>query len=78
VKSYKTPAVKDSDAHGQVQEFVKPKAPTPPSTDLAGDLEAYKTQAVEIEGQAAPSESGAAPVEEDWLEIAEDEEPAAH
>ena len=62
-----------------MQKFSIPKPPpSPEESDLAKDLGAYETQAVEIEGQAS-TEGGAAPVEEDWFEEEEEETaPAAH
>lgn len=78
LKNYKVPQVKASDAEGHVQKFTLPKAPpSPEESDLANDLKAYETQAVELEGSAS-TESGAAPVEEDWFEEEEEETAAAH
>ncbi|KAJ4349918.1 ATP synthase F0 subcomplex subunit H atp14 [Didymosphaeria variabile] len=78
LKSYKAPQVKASDAEGHVQKFTLPKAPpSPEESDLASDLKAYETQQVELEGSTS-SESGAAPVEEDWFEEEAEEAPAAH
>lgn len=80
LKAYKTPAVKESDADGQVQIFNAPKTPaSPEEADLAGSLKAYETMAVEIEGQdvAAQSGSGAAALP-DWLETEDVEDPKAH
>lgn len=39
---------------------------------MAQDLQAYENQQVELEGQAAPGESGAP--EENWFEEEEDDE----
>lgn len=76
LKSYKPAPVKPSDAEGHVHTFAVPKAPqSPEESDIAKDLNAYETQAVEVEGQS--TESGAAPVEEDWFEEEEDDAPAA-
>ncbi|KJZ76666.1 hypothetical protein HIM_04002 [Hirsutella minnesotensis 3608] len=74
LKAYKMPAVKESDAQGQVQTFSMPKTPaSPEETDLAGNLKAYESMAVEIEGQdASPTTQGAATLP-DWLELEEDE-----
>lgn len=78
LKNYKVPQVKASDAEGHVQKFTLPKAPaSPEESDLANDLQAYETQQVELEGTTS-SESGAAPVEEDWFEEEEEATPAAH
>ena len=78
LKNYKVPQVKATDAEGHVQKFTIPKAPpSPEEGDLASELKAYETQQVELEGSAS-SESGAAPVEEDWFEEEEEETPAAH
>lgn len=77
LKNYKPPQVKASDAEGHVQKFAIPKAPASPEEgDIAGELKAYETQQVELEG--ASTEGGAAPVEEDWFEEEEEEAPAAH
>ena len=63
-----------NDAKGHVQEFTPPKAPqSPEESDIAKDLQAYESQQVEVEGQAASGEPTA--VEEDWFEE-EPEEPA--
>lgn len=71
LKNYKAPQLKASDAEGQVQKFKMPAAPASPEEgDLAKDLNAYETQAVEVEGQAAAGEAQA--VEEDWFEEDED------
>ncbi|KAL5412976.1 hypothetical protein PMIN06_003763 [Paraphaeosphaeria minitans] len=76
LKNYKVPQVKASDAEGHVQKFVLPKAPpSPEESDLANDLKAYEMQQVELEGSS--SESGEAPVEEDWFEEEAEEAPAA-
>lgn len=78
LKNYKVPQVKASDAEGHVQKFTLPKTPaSPEESDLANDLQAYETQQVELEGTTS-SESGAAPVEEDWFEEEEETTPAAH
>lgn len=77
LKNYKPPQVKASDAEGHVQKFAIPKAPpSPEEGDLAGDLKSYETQQVELEG-AVSTESGAAPVEEDWFVEEEEDAPAA-
>jgi F-type H+-transporting ATPase subunit h len=76
IKSYKLPAVKPTDADGQVQVFSAPKTPaSPEETDLAGSLKEYESLAVEIEGQ--DSSASAAPAAlPDWLETEEEDEPA--
>lgn len=77
LKNYKPTPIKPSDAEGQVQKFAMPQAPkSPEEADISNDLKAYETQQVEVEGQS--SESGAAPVEQDWFEEEEEEEEAAH
>lgn len=78
LKAYKAPALKASDAEGEVQKFAIPKPPqSPEETNLANELQAYQSQVPEVEGQAG-SEDGAA-VEQDWFEEpAEDEEKAHH
>jgi F-type H+-transporting ATPase subunit h len=76
LKAYKPAQVKASDAEGHVQKFTIPQAPkSPEEGDLASELKAYETQQVELEGSS--SESGAAPVEEDWFVEEEEEAPAA-
>lgn len=77
LKSYKAPAIKAGDADAHVQKFAPPKAPkSPEETDIANELKAYESQAVEVEGQA---EAGA-PVEKelDWFEDEPEEEEAHH
>ncbi|KHO00066.1 ATP synthase H chain [Metarhizium album ARSEF 1941] len=78
LKAYKTPAVKESDAEGQVQAFTMPKTPaSPEEADLASNLKDYESMAVEIEGQdAAQAGQGDAAALPDWLEAEEDDEPA--
>ncbi|KAK4967608.1 ATP synthase F0 subcomplex subunit H atp14 [Elasticomyces elasticus] len=77
LKSYKPPPVKASDAEGHVQKFNPPKPPpSPEESDIAKDLQAYETQAVEVEGQS--SEDGAAPVNDDWFVEEEDEPETPH
>jgi F-type H+-transporting ATPase subunit h len=77
LKAYKPTQVKASDAEGHVQKFTVPKPPpSPEESDLASDLKAYETQQVELEGSAS-TESGAAPVEEDWFVEEDDEVKAA-
>ncbi|KAJ4420749.1 ATP synthase F0 subcomplex subunit H atp14 [Gnomoniopsis sp. IMI 355080] len=81
LKAYKTPAVKDSDAQGQVLSFNQPKAPkSPEEADLASSLKEYESMAVEVEGQeGADAKSGATPVVEDWLvEEEEEDDHAGH
>ncbi|OAL49536.1 mitochondrial F1F0 ATP synthase-like protein subunit Atp14 [Pyrenochaeta sp. DS3sAY3a] len=78
LKAYKVPQVKPNDAEGHVQKFAVPKAPaSPEETDIASELNAYETQAVDVEG-AATGEDGAALPEEDWFEEEEETAPAAH
>jgi F-type H+-transporting ATPase subunit h len=74
LKAYKTPPTGANDSKGHVQEFTPPKTPTSPEeSNIAQELSAYESQAVEVEGQA---ESGSpTAVEEDWFEE-EPEEPA--
>ncbi|KAF2860308.1 putative mitochondrial F1F0 ATP synthase subunit Atp14 [Piedraia hortae CBS 480.64] len=77
LKNYKIPAVKPSDAEGQVQKFSMPKAPqSPEQPELASSLKEYEAQVPEVEGQSAEGE--AAPVEQDWFEEPEDDEAPAH
>ncbi|KAL6698638.1 ATP synthase complex subunit H domain-containing protein [Trichoderma pleuroticola] len=77
LKAYKTPAVKESDAEGQVQVFAMPKTPaSPEETNLADNLKAYESMAVEIEGQDASAQSATGVAQlPDWLEAEEEEEP---
>ncbi|KAI4242758.1 MAG: hypothetical protein L6R40_003822 [Gallowayella cf. fulva] len=73
LRAYKPPPLKSSDSEGHVQKFTAPKAPqSPEEGDMAQDLQAYENQQVELEGQAAPGESGAP--EENWFEEEEDDE----
>ncbi|KAI1031559.1 hypothetical protein LB504_000839 [Fusarium proliferatum] len=75
LKAYKIPAVKESDAEGNVQTFNVPKTPaSPEETDLAGNLKEYESMAVEIEGQDSSAQSGT-PEVADWLEAEEEDEP---
>ena len=77
LKAYKAPAIKESDAEGQVQTFSAPKAPqSPEETDLAGSLKEYENMAVDIEGQDASATANPAQLP-DWLET-EENEAAAH
>ncbi|KAL4896976.1 ATP synthase complex subunit H-domain-containing protein [Aspergillus ambiguus] len=77
LRAYKPSPVKPEDAQAHVQKFAIPAAPkSPEEANLANDLNAYESQAVEVEGQAAGGE--AAPVEESWFEEEEEEAPAAH
>lgn len=80
LKAYKTPAVKDSDAQGQVLAFNQPKVPkSPEESDLASSLKEYESMAVEVEGQeGADAKSGATAVVEDWLVEEEEEDEHAH
>lgn len=80
LKNYKAPAVKSSDAEGHVQKFNAPRLPkSPEEGDLAGDLKAYESQEVEVEGQSA--EGGHSAAADDWFEeedYDDDKAPAAH
>ncbi|KAJ6028299.1 hypothetical protein N7540_003875 [Penicillium herquei] len=77
LKAYKPTPIKAGDADAHVQKFALPQAPaSPEEANLAGELSAYESQVVEVEGQAAAGE--AAPVEESWFEEDEEETPAAH
>ncbi|KAF2133519.1 mitochondrial F1F0 ATP synthase-like protein subunit Atp14 [Dothidotthia symphoricarpi CBS 119687] len=72
LKAYKVPQVKANDAEGHVQKFTVPKAPaSPEETDIASELKAYETQAVDVEGGSS-AEGGAVLPEEDWF-VEEDE-----
>jgi F-type H+-transporting ATPase subunit h len=78
LKAYKVPAVKATDAEGNVQKWSAPKAPkSPEEADIANELKSYEASAVEIEGQA---EGGAPASQEfDWFEEEpEEEEEAKH
>ncbi|RJE20642.1 hypothetical protein PHISCL_07030 [Aspergillus sclerotialis] len=73
LRAYKPQPVKPGDAEAHVQKFTAPKPPkSPEEADLASGLQAYESQAVEVEGQAAAGEP--APVEESWLEEEEESE----
>ncbi|ODM19206.1 hypothetical protein SI65_05823 [Aspergillus cristatus] len=77
LKAYKPTPVKPGDAEAHVQKFTAPKAPqSPEEANLAGELSAYESQEVEVEGQAASGE--AAPVEEHWFVEPEEDEAPAH
>ncbi|KAI5280324.1 hypothetical protein KEM54_003746, partial [Ascosphaera aggregata] len=78
IRAYKAPQVKASDADAHVHKFnIPPPPPSPEEANLASELTEYKSQTVEVEGQAASSEI--APVEHDWFEDDwEEETPAAH
>ncbi|CZT15738.1 related to F1F0-ATPase complex, subunit h [Ramularia collo-cygni] len=77
LKAYKAPAIKANDSEGQVHKFSIPKTPvSPEEADLQNDLQAYEQQVPEVEGQAA--EGAAAPVEDWWVEEAEEETSAKH
>ncbi|KAK2767805.1 hypothetical protein FQN54_003964 [Arachnomyces sp. PD_36] len=77
LRAYKPTPTKPGDADAYVQKFSAPKPPvSPEESNIAGDLKAYETQEVEVEGQASSGE--AAPVEEDWFEDDEDTAEAAH
>ena len=73
LKSYKSAAVKPSDADGHVQKWAAPAAPkSPEEADIASELKAYEASSVDVEGQA---EGGAAVEEEqDWFEEEKEEE----
>ena len=67
LKNYKVPQMKASDAEGHVKKFSVPKAPaSPEETDIASELKAYETQAVE--GEGASGEDGEVLPQEDWFE----------
>lgn len=78
LRAYKPKPAKAGEAEAHVQKFTAPKPPpSPEESSLAGDLQAYETQAVEVEGQAVAGEE--APKEESWFEEDEEEaHPAAH
>lgn len=77
LRNFKPTPVKPTDAEGHVQTFTMPKPPvSPEEADLTKDIQAYETQAVEVEGQAA--EGGQPIVEEDWFVEEEEETTAAH
>ena len=77
LKAYRAPSIKAGDADAHVQKFAPPKAPKiPEETNIANELKAYESQAVEVEGQAdagAPAEK-----EADWFEEEPEEEAAHH
>ncbi|RFU73844.1 atp synthase complex subunit h [Trichoderma arundinaceum] len=77
LKAYKVPPVKEADAEGQVQVFSMPKTPaSPEEANLADNLKAYESMAVEIEGQDASAQTAAGAAQlPDWLEAEEEEEP---
>ncbi|KAJ5989458.1 hypothetical protein N7481_004668 [Penicillium waksmanii] len=67
---------------GRRRRCPRPEVRSPPGSrfpeeaNLAGELSAYESQEVEVEGQAAAGE--AAPVEESWFEEEEETPAAAH
>ncbi|KAL9107487.1 MAG: hypothetical protein Q9227_007588 [Pyrenula ochraceoflavens] len=70
LRAYKPPPSKPTDSEGHVQKFSIPKAPpSPEERNLANDMKAYESQAVEVEGQATAGESE--PIEENWFEGAD-------
>lgn len=76
LRAYKPKPIKAGDHEAHVQKFNAPKPPpSPEESNLASDLQAYESQDVEIEGQAAAGE--AAPKEESWFEEDEEEAHAA-
>ncbi|KAF1812822.1 hypothetical protein P152DRAFT_435015 [Eremomyces bilateralis CBS 781.70] len=75
LRNFKPAPVKATDAEGHVHTFSMPKVPaSPEEADLAKEMQAYETQAVEVEGQA--EEGGQPVVEEDWF-VEEEEEAAS-
>lgn len=77
LRAYKPSPPKPGDAEAHVQKFSVPKPPpSPEEANLAGDLQSYESQQVEVEGQAAAGES--APAEDNWFEEPEEDTPASH
>ncbi|QIW95052.1 hypothetical protein AMS68_000570 [Peltaster fructicola] len=77
LKGFKPAPIKASDADAHVQKFKIPAAPaSPEDIDVAKELKEYEAQQPEVEGQAG--EAGATPVEQDWFEQPEEDEPAHH
>ena len=75
LKAYKTPAVKPTDAEGQVHAFNPPKTPaSPEEADLASSLKEYESMAVDVEGSdaAAANTTGGQAAARDWLEEEEE------
>ncbi|KAL8706044.1 MAG: hypothetical protein Q9201_000866 [Fulgogasparrea decipioides] len=73
IRAYKPPPLRPSDSEGHVQKFSAPKAPqSPDEGDIARDLKEYEDQQVELEGQEATGEAGAA--EESWFEEEDDDD----
>ena len=72
LKAFKPTPVKASDAEGHVQKWSAPKAPASPEEgNITNELNAYKDQQVEVEGQVA---SGTSVVDEDWFDDEPEEE----
>ena len=77
LRAFKPAPTKPGDAEAHVQKFSIPKPPpSPEEANLAGELQSYEAQQVDVEGQAAGGE--AAPAEESWFEEDEEEEEHAH
>lgn len=76
LKAFKPQPIKASDADAHVQKFKVPAAPAAPADiNVAQELKDYEAQQPEVEGQAG--EAGA-PVDQDWFEAPEEDEPAHH
>lgn len=77
LKSFKPAPIKASDADSHVVKFKVPAAPAvPEEIDVAKELKEYEAQQPEVEGQS--SEAGSAPVDSDWFEPPEEDEPKGH
>ncbi|KAL9055617.1 MAG: hypothetical protein Q9162_003427 [Coniocarpon cinnabarinum] len=76
LRDYKPPAPKPGDAEQHVHKFASPSGfQSPEEPNLANELSAYQSQAVEVEGQgesAASGEQQAKANEPDWFEQEED------
>jgi F-type H+-transporting ATPase subunit h len=80
IKEYKVPAEKPGEADQHVKKFSPPAAPkSPEDANLASEMQAYETQQVEVEGQAASESGEIAKPEEDYFEDLEEKpETEAH
>lgn len=77
LKDFKPTPIKPGDAEGHVLKFSAPKPPkSPEEANLAGDLKAYESMEVEVEGQASAGEASGKV--EDWFEEEVEEEHKTH
>ena len=78
LREYKPTPVKPGDADQHVHKFTTPAGfHSPEEPNLANELNAYQSQAVEVEGQAEQN-SNASDQQQDWFEQLEDFEAEEH